>query len=74
MKALLLLTLILTAPIAHAGGPVIVEDTAETAAPARDRDGAIALALLGVLVVAVLIGGSGNCNSEPVAPVAPGRC
>jgi len=74
MKAFLLLTLILTASTANAGGPVIVEDTAETAVPARDRNGALALALLGVLVVAVLIGGSGTCNSEPVAPTEPGRC
>lgn len=72
MKQILLATALLASP-AFAGGPVIVEDTAE-AAPTSDQRpciiGCLALAVI-VIGAAVLIGGD-NCNSGE--PSDGGRC
>lgn len=69
----LILTLALAAP-AHAGGPVIIEEP-ETAPVVRDRDSALPLILLGVVVAAMIAGGgSSDCLSEEPVPPAPGGC
>lgn len=73
MKKLALI-LALTAAPAHAGGPVIIEDTAETVAPNENDDKVPAwvLVVLGIAVVAAISGNSDNCFA-PEEPT-PGPC
>ncbi len=76
MKHLILtasLAAILAAP-AHAGGPVIAEEP-EPAPVVRDRNNALPLILLGVVVAAMIAGGgSSDCLSEEPTQPAPGGC
>lgn len=63
MKHLLLTAALLATPL-HAGGPVIIEDAAESAPVVRNRNDALFI-LLGLAVAAVILGsGSDTCNSE----------
>lgn len=60
----LILCLALAATPALAGGPVIIEDAAESAPVVRNRNDALFI-LLGLAVAAVILGsGSDTCNSE----------
>lgn len=71
MKLILTLATIaaLAAAPVQAGGPVIIEDTAEAAPVVRDRDTALPLILLGLAVAAVVLGGgSDNCNGPDDTP------
>lgn len=71
MKYILTLATIaaLAAASVHAGGPMIIEDTAEAAPAVRDRDNALPLILLGLAVAAVVLGGgSDNCQGPDDTP------
>lgn len=61
---------LLAAP-AFAGGPVLVDPEVPVASP-RDRDNALPLILLGIVVAGIVLGGSDNCNDAPQP--APGGC
>lgn len=64
MKHLLLTAALLATPL-HAGGPVIIEDAAESAPVVRDHKSKLPLILLGLAVAAVILGsGSDTCNGE----------
>lgn len=54
---------------ANAGGPVI-EDTTETVAPDRDRNGWVLPVLLGVIAIGLIANGGGDGVSvgDPVEP------
>lgn len=70
MTRLAFILALLAAP-AYAGGPVLVDP--ETAPVVRDRDSALPLILLGIVVAGIVLGGgSDNCNDAP--PPAPGGC
>jgi hypothetical protein len=66
MKTILAIStaLLLAAP-AHAGGPVIVEDAAETAAP---RSNAVPFLIAGALILALIAGQSHGCNGPEETP------
>lgn len=62
---------LLAAP-AYAGGPVLV-DPEVPVSTTRDRNAALPLILLGIVVAGIVLGGgSDNCNDEPQP--APGGC
>ena len=68
--------LLLTAPV-HAGGPVIIEDTTESAPVVRDKRDNTALLIFGAIVVgALLLGGGGSdvCNGDDQPTPEPGPC
>lgn len=70
MTRLAFILALLAAP-AYAGGPVLVDP--ETAPVVRDRDNALPLILLGIVVAGIVLGGgSDNCNDAPQP--APGGC
>lgn len=55
--------------IAHAGGPIIIEDATEAVAPRHDRKiGGILFAVSAVALIAALANGSGNCVSPDDTP------
>lgn len=68
MHRIILLAALLACQPAHAGGPVIIEDTSD------QRPCIIGCLALAVIVIgaAVLMGGD-NCNSDP-DPTEPGPC
>jgi hypothetical protein len=62
---------LLAAPV-QAGGPVIVEDATETAAP---RNNAVPFLIAGALILALIAGQSHGCNGPEETPEpAPGGC
>ena len=71
MTRIALILALLAAP-AYAGGPVLV-DPEVPVSTARDRDNALPLILLGIVVAGIVVGGSSdNCNDAPLP--APGGC
>lgn len=72
LTSLILAAALTAAMPAHAGGPVIIEDTAEAAAP-RDRN-VVPLVIIGALIVAGLLasGGSDNCVQPEPEPETVG--
>lgn len=55
----------------HAGGPVVIEDTAEAApAPKLSPGEKIGLAVLGLIIIGALAGGGGHdvCQNDTPAP------
>lgn len=68
MKSILLTAALLAATPAVAGGPVLITEDTETAAP-RERNNALPFIIIGALVVAGLLAGGGDCyQPEPEAP------
>ena len=67
MKKLALILALTTAIPSHAGGPVL-EDTTETVAPDRARNGWIVPVLLGVLAIGLIANGGGDGVSVDPAP------
>lgn len=67
MKLTLALILALATPI-YAGGPVLIEDTTETVAPDRARNGWVLPVLLGVLAIGLIANGGGDGVSVDPAP------
>jgi hypothetical protein len=72
MKKLALILAITTAIPAHAGGPVLIEDAAETAPVVRDN--ALPFILLGLAVAAVVLGGGGSNCVQPEPEPTPEPC
>ena len=67
MKSILLTAALLAATPAFAGGPVLITEDTETAAP-RERN-VLPFIIIGALVVAGLLAGGDNCvQPEPEAP------
>jgi hypothetical protein len=79
MKALALILILALAVPATAGGPVLVEDTTETAAPAKALTPGekVGLAILGLIIIGAIASGGGGdattpggklCFGDPVPP------
>lgn len=69
LTTLALITALAFPTIAHAGGPVLIEDATETVAPRHDRQiGGILFAVAAVALLAALASGGGNCVSPDDTP------
>ena len=56
---------------ANAGGPVLIEDTTETVAPDRERNGWVVPVVIGLLILGAVASGGGDGVSVDV-PGDPG--
>jgi len=75
MKSLLLAAVLLSATPVHAGGPVIIEDPEVPQAVVRKPDAVFLVALAGLAVAAIVLGGgSDTCTTETAPPAPEPRC
>ena len=76
MKYILTAAILATCQPAFAGGPVIIEDTTESAPVVQNKRDNTALLIFGAIVVgALLLGGSSDvCNGDEQPTPEPGPC
>jgi hypothetical protein len=69
LKPALLAALLLSAPMAHAGGPVLIEEGNDELIEEQPVNSAGILPVLGILLVVGLLAGSGGGGGGGGAPV-----
>ena len=74
MKYLAIILALTTAIPAHAGGPVIEEAYEAEPAPKMKNGEKIALAALGIAVLAILSGRGDNCTAPEPEPLPEDPC
>lgn len=74
LTTLTLITAFAMPTLAHAGGPVLVEDMTETAPIVQDRDNLVPLILLGLVVGALVLGGGSDACQGPDDVPTPEPC